>query len=160
MSNPTKVNPPGSHQAAPSPADVPALMAESAEQQPAHWERRMVRPKAQSHLKSMCTGLQAHVEPQSMVGSRVEPPSAVDSRRHTSNTGTPAMVPTHLCNSSLLLPPSTIQPSQTRHSLGTSGPLLRPGLFSFSSPPGKPYSPARLSLSHPSLIPPSSVPPL
>ena len=65
------------------------------------------------------------------------------------------MVPTHLCNSSLLLPSSTIH-----HKLDPSWSPLGLCLIrnAFSSP-GKPYSPARQSLFDPSLIipPPCSL---
>lgn len=150
ISNQTKVNSTGSHQAASSAPDIPALMAEStcplgkADRE----DKGTVSPQVR-----VCWSPGSRVEPPSAVDSRVEPPSAVDSRRGMSNTACEWFQPTSVIRLYSCLPHHITQPSQTlpRHlwASAQAWPLIR---NAFSSPPGSPHSPARLSLSGHSLL--------
>lgn len=160
ISNQTKVNSTGSHQAAPSPADIPALMAEStcplgkADREAKGTVSPQVRvcwsPGSRVEPRS---AVDSRVEPPSAVDSHVEPPSAVDSRWGTSNTACEWLQPTSVIRLYSCLPHHITQPSRTlpRHlwASAQAWPLIR---NAFSSPPGNPHSPARLSLSGHSLL--------
>lgn len=160
ISNQTKVNSTGSHQAASSAPDIPALMAEStcplgkADRE----DKGTVSPQVRvcwspgSRVEPP-SAVDSRVEPPSAADSRVEPPSAVDSRRGMSNTACEWFQPTSVIRLYSCLPHHITQPSQTlpRHlwASAQAWPLIR---NAFSSPPGSPHSPARLSLSGHSLL--------
>ena len=150
ISNQTKVNSTGSHQAASSAPDIPALMAESTCPlgKGDREDKGTVSPQV-----PVCWSPGSRVEPPSAVDSRVEPPSAADSRRGMSNTACEWFQPTSVIRLYSCLPHHITQPSQTlpRHlwASAQAWPLIR---NAFSSPPGSPHSPARLSLSGHSLL--------
>ena len=170
ISNQTKVNSTGSHQAASSAPDIPALMAEStcplgkadredkgtvSPQVRVCWSpgSRVEPPSAVDSRVEPPSAADSCVEPPSTADSRVEPPSAVDSRRGMSNTACEWFQPTSVIRLYSCLPHHITQPSQTlpRHlwASAQAWPLIR---NAFSSPPGSPHSPARLSLSGHSLL--------